>query len=161
MKSILYEDLFQDMCHNLMMYIFERIPLPPTDNHMYKSFVINGKLVRAKSREYREYIQEYKIWELQNLAAIKKVRQLFNGYDLLDIYIELHLLHSKIWTKDDRPKKFDGQNRTKSLLDAIANSIGIDDRNFWKVSVEKVECDQGNYVNVAINKHSQTSHLQA
>ena len=123
--------LAADSCGRLSLEML--LDLPPTDNNIY--FTRHGG--RSLTKEARKYKSMVK--ESTALAAIKcsiPFRENIPYSVNLSLYLNLY---SKSWPKKAkwRYKKIDTLNRTKLLLDALAEAIGVDDRHFTQITVEK------------------------
>lgn len=110
------------------------IPMPPTDNHLY--FNVPGR-GRVKSNEHRAYSAWFDRWAYIHIRKIAEIRKAIKASDRLTIDLVFYFRRETLFTKSNGIKRLDVQNRIKCLLDLIANVFHIDDRQFFKVSLEK------------------------
>lgn len=115
---------------------FDKIPLPPTSNHQYISFVRRGRIIHAPSKDlvnFKRQMQEY--WLTQG-DTLKFTRELFSGYPL-KVHVDLYFERSRILSKRGSFKRLDVSNRIKALHDSLADALLIDDCMFVRISAEK------------------------
>lgn len=123
------------------------IPIPISENkqHTVKQIEVvrNGKLKIASriknSRQANWFINQMRGYGLRNTNQLAMVRA-WMGYrpnSVFELEIVFHWKSSRVWTKDGRPKKIDGHNYKKLLIDCTAQLLGYDDSYFFKSSVEK------------------------
>lgn len=110
-----------------------------SDNNLYFN---NGRGGRWPTYQLKEFKELMRRWAMANIYTIKHAKEIFTSKDVLQMKIFLGCPHDRLFTKDGSIKKFDPQNWTKALIDSMAELIEIDDRNFWKVEVEKLESNQ-------------------
>lgn len=130
--------LVVDESGRLSLYMV--LPLPPTDNHIYFNLPSRGGKWgggRALTKEARKY----KLLVKEKAARSAISSQLsFREHIAYRAEITLFLnLFTKSWPKKAkwRFQKIDTLNRTKLLLDSIADAIGVDDRHMVEVIVRK------------------------
>lgn len=58
------------------------------------------------------------------------------------VEFSVFFLRSAVYCLDGRVKSLDAMNRLKAICDLLAGALGIDDRYFFKVSVEKLVADK-------------------
>jgi hypothetical protein len=123
-----------------MRHILLNFPMPPTANKQttiqrYNRRIIKSNLARAFDLEVKSYLT-------RNLATMREINNDLMQYISVGQMIRVDTYfcfgHTDLITKDNRPKIVDTNNRIKATLDAIANSIGIDDRYFSQGFAEKV-----------------------
>ena len=131
--------------------ILSAFPMPPSSNHLYVSFVRNGKNIRKPSKELNQYKKQMEKWKFINLLAMQKLHHWMEyeawQHDLkaerlyrLDRYFCFP--YSKIWTKEGKPKKLDASNRIKAFDDCFCDMIGVDDKRIWSGVAEKVTLEE-------------------
>jgi Holliday junction resolvase RusA-like endonuclease len=118
--------------------VFESIPIPPSSNHQYVSFVRHGRVIHVKSPELVKWRKEFDAWVILNINGVRAARSFVNG-KLLNVHVDIYWPYEKLFTKQGKPKKLDVSNRLKALHDALADALEIDDCVFWGVSVSKQE----------------------
>ena len=137
--------------------ILKDIPLQPTDNHLY----VNYGDLRKKSVKHKHFKALFSKWALVNHRIIKEYRQIVQNWKNVKVVIILGLPYETLITKDGRMKAYDGQNRIKATLDCLGIHLGLDDRNFVNVEIEKTICDLENpVVNVVLRKNTLKSFQQ-
>ena len=124
------------------------LPMPPTDNHIYSNAPF-GRVLSSAAKRYKTLVR----------TAIGK---LATSHDLsfrnhIPYYVRLTIfmdLYTKGWPKKAmwKYRKVDATNRTKLLLDAISEAIGVDDRHFVTVLVRKEEAKDEQYVRVSVEE---------
>jgi len=121
--------------------IFDRFPLPPSSNAIYKHFYDKRKrkIVRASADPLLAYKEEVRLWALCNKRLCIRANELLRDEKSIRVKAWVTLEKSRIWTKDGRPKKNDVSNRGKALFDGLADVIGIDDKLFKSVGLEMAE----------------------
>lgn len=122
-----------------MILVLDRLPLPPTSNHMYATIMAGGRPIRIPSRESKAFKQAVQVWRLQNLQLSNLARAEFSGHAIqIDRYFAFR--RERLWTLDGRPKSIDATNFIKPLDDALAEYVlGFDDRWFWSGTCEKIQ----------------------
>lgn len=116
------------------------IPLPPTDNNLFPTVPVNGVMRRVRSREYNAWLSLMQGPHLKHKALISRASQAFRGLRL-DVTIVLTLRWEHVYTKtkaaNELLQELDAHNRIKAVCDWLSAVLEIDDRWFFKVSVEK------------------------
>ena len=136
------------------MTMWLTLPLPPSDNQLYENLparprkgkggktllLVGGRRLSAKGEAYKKAVKD-RIGELASLTSNQLLEQV--RYTLvLKVYFDE--IENKGWPKTKfRYKKLDTMNRTKLPTDAVAEVIGVDDRNHFLTIVQK-ECDPEN-----------------
>jgi Holliday junction resolvase RusA-like endonuclease len=116
------------------------VPIPPTDNHAYVN-IRNARGGRRLSKEALTYktnvAQIISIDAAQSPVSLPEQAPYF-----IDIKIFFPRVKTKIGAKN-RYMNIDVTNRTKLLLDAITEPLGIDDRHIFMFYLYK-KCDPKN-----------------
>lgn len=131
------------------------MPMPPSGNNQYINRVSmkGGKprSWRAPSKELEDFQDQFKAWREENKVLVAKAR----AFCLNEILMKGLMVRAdfyfcfpreKLWTKDDRPKILDTQNRVKGIQDELADALGIDDCHFWAGYSEKQETNKAPWV---------------
>lgn len=120
-------------------FVFEGVPMPPTSNKAYKSFVHGGRIRHVCHPDLVRFKGDFNAYSLLNRATFNLAREALAGAKLpsLGIYCDFYFEHSKLYTKDGRLKRLDVSNRLKALHDCLADSLGIDDCLFTRISASK------------------------
>lgn len=123
-------------------------PYPPTTNKLYASIYRGGKMLRVPTSELRAFKEEANRWAvLHSVTVVRTKKEIQKWYEknyAIQLEIFLSLPYSKLFNKDGVAKSYDASNRIKALEDCIATILEVDDRNFWRVSIEKTESKDGN-----------------
>lgn len=116
--------------------------LPPSSNHAYFDRIVRVKdrsivkrVLATAGRSYKRKVQSRLIKNYPDVLAIMKPNiPLGIAYSL-----NSPSFLNSTWPKkaESRYKEFDGPNREKLLIDAIASAGGIDDSCFWQVIINK------------------------
>lgn len=120
-----------------MQIVFEAIPIPPSSNNQYKSFMRNGRVIHVKAPELVQYKLAFAAWAKANAPAIKAAGEIL-AHHRLSVSAFFFLKHHRIFTKTGSVKRLDVSNRLKALHDCIAEAIGIDDAQFFEIAARKV-----------------------
>jgi len=96
---------------------------------------------RYPTKNLKDFKKDMDDWFYKNKDQILKIRGDLKRDMPLRMSIFLLVRPDRVWTKNGQPKKFDAQNWCKALIDCFSEIMGMDDRNFWRVEVEKVEND--------------------
>lgn len=115
--------------------------LPPSDNHIYFNLPKKKGQKWSGGRALTKDARKYKLLVKEKTARAAVTNKLsFREHIAYRVEITLFLnLFSKSWPKKAkwRFQKIDTLNRTKLLLDSIADAIGVDDRHIVDVIVRK------------------------
>lgn len=104
---------------------FSITKLPPTVNHMYK---------RSRGKTYLS--EEAVVFRNQVCFALNKQSGHFKTNSIFSIIL---LFESPKWvTKKSTVREMDADNRIKSMLDAIQQSIGLQDERIWEIHCWKI-----------------------
>jgi hypothetical protein len=123
---------------------FFNIPIPPSSNALYSTFVRGGRTRRIPSKEYRDYERAFKIWALQNRYDLIEARKLIQEWNSpLEVTMLVVLKHERVLSKKNTLKRLDVSNRSKALHDKLAEVIGVDDSTFVSTPMEKLIADNG------------------
>ena len=146
-------------------FILPLLPLPPSSNNQYKSFVAKrgrsaGKIIHCSTKELLSFHSEVttllmtqpytsirfstdllSVWRTTSPPFVfrdflDKWRQNRTSFAFHTVFV---LPREMIVTKEGLPKKFDISNRIKALHDSVCTNYGIDDSWIWKFSVSR-EC---------------------
>lgn len=122
-------------------FILTKIPMPPTVNRFLMPS--RGRLVHTpEARLWKNKINMYKNMNRQKLEEIEDEIKLFVSNNESSVFsVDCFFLFpkDKLWTKSNSPKKMDGNNRLKPILDAVESLIALDDKYYWSGVAEKVE----------------------
>lgn len=131
------------------MIRIEGFPVPPSDNDIKKPvrrFAKGGArkiLTFADSDKYLHFKSEANLWYARRQHLYKEqfeiIRQWVDQGEVLELICDLRLHRSRIWTQAKHPQRYDAPNRLKALMDTLSKFIGIDDKVFFKTTIEKVE----------------------
>lgn len=116
--------------------VFTGIPIPPSDNSLFPT---HRDGVRRKSKDYIIWLREMDAWAWMNRAVIKEARELGKLKPLLRIEILLKCPASTFWTQKGTVKRFDLQNRSKAILDALSKIMELDDSHVWELKMQKIQ----------------------
>jgi len=125
--------------------IFKNVPLPPSSNNQYRSFMSGGRIRHVASQELVAFKKSMEYYWLEHSKELIFARDTFSGYPI-NVSIEFRFLKSRLITKKGSFKRLDVSNRLKAVHDCFASALLIDDSCFVKVSaekqsVEKEECE--------------------
>lgn len=130
--------------------------MPPSQNKIYRNLNVIGRLGRAKTREYNDWLSEMDVWAYSN-PSIKKCRAVLQGIvnQNMGLYVSVDLFfnHSSIFCKDGRPRRNDTANRLKALHDGLSRILDIDDKYFWAGSFNKSATEKMESVSVTLNPY--------
>jgi len=115
------------------------IPIPPSVNGQYSTFVRRGRAIRIKSKESIDYIKAFELWAIQNFRTLNEARNsiiLWNS-KFVEVSMFAGFKQERILCKDGSPKKMDISNRTKLIHDLLAIKIALDDCCFVRTPAEK------------------------
>ena len=124
------------------------LPMPPSVNQLFKPYrAKGGKGKRIPSEQYQAFKGAMDSWYVLNIKTVIQFKEWIKNtawdHNLMepelyrfDRYFMFH--HSKLWTKEGKPKKLDATNRIKAFDDCFCGIIGIDDSFIWKGSEEKI-----------------------
>lgn len=137
------------------MILLKGIPLPPTTNLQYSTFVKNGRIMRVKAKDSVAYQKEFYAWASLKADDINKAKSLLNETMELKIRANFFFSKDRLYTKKGKIKRLDVSNRVKLLHDCLADVLEIDDSQFFlcietKVPVYNDACEQ---VIVSIDIH--------
>lgn len=115
---------------------FVGMPLPPSSNNMYKSFMQRGRIRHVCSLETNAFKCQMRAYWRKESLSVKFAREAFAGHPL-SVHIEFGFEFSRLLTKKGHFKKLDVSNRLKALHDSIAEALLIDDSCFVCISATK------------------------
>lgn len=131
------------------MIVIRDLPVPLTTNKMYATIMRRGPhgphTRRIPSSEFVDFKREMSRWAGKYASFLSEVQALMaywivEGYMIqIDLYICLG--RTRLFTLKDTPKRLDASNRIKAMEDAISEITLVDDKHFWRVSAEKIECE--------------------
>lgn len=125
---------------------FLNFPLPPSENQLYKTILIKGFPRRAASQKLREFKEASHDWGVKHKYTLDRASNMMAKWLSQGIVIEIEtiicLRPSTLFTKKGIAKRLDATNRVKALNDSLAELTGIDDKVYWRCSVEKAELDE-------------------
>ena len=110
------------------------LEMPPTDNHIYFNLPRGGRALTKEARRYKALVKEK--------AARAAVTSPFSFREHIPYRVTINLffkLFTKGWPKNAKWRfhKTDTLNRTKLLVDAITEAVGVDDRHIIETIVRK------------------------
>lgn len=106
------------------------LPWPPSDNRKY----LSRRFI--KTPEWRSFEADIEAYIWNHLKEVKEARIAIKRYKRPQVEF---LLYSPRWeTKAGHTRRLDASNRSKSIQDAVAKILEIDDSLFWKSSSTKV-----------------------
>lgn len=115
---------------------FKGVPLPPSSNNQYRSFLQGGKIRHVSSQELKLFKQAMDFYFLQNVNLVKFSREAFGGYPL-HFHVDFGFERSRIISKKGTFKRMDVSNRLKAIHDTFAGALLIDDSMFVEISAKK------------------------
>lgn len=159
----------QTMANSSFPYLLTNYPFPPSLN---KSYPTNRMGRRFPSQELTKFKNAAKLYAIsQDLAAL--VSDCTRVVKDEDVFIKVDLLFSipksAMFTKDQRVKKLDVDNRIKAVFDSISDLIQVDDRHFQVGSAMKCYNESKDdywvdikidYVPIEEHKLAKVSHLK-
>ena len=120
-----------------MILSLKEIPMPPSSNNQY--VVARNRLV--PSSDLRNYKKRMEIYGITLQRSLKEDANDLAGFvedgKVLHIDRRFYFPRSRLFTKQDKPKKIDVSNRIKAVDDAISKLIGIDDKLFFSATTKK------------------------
>lgn len=120
--------------------VLKGIPMPPTGNKQYASFLRNSRIIRIKSKMANRYDVDFNVWAMLNKQALKDALNNLNGMGIeIEAFFGFH--QSKLIGKKGQFKRLDVTNRLKALHDNLCAAIGIDDSQFISSYEEKFVID--------------------
>jgi hypothetical protein len=122
--------------------------IPPSSNHCYRINKWGGMSLTKKGEAFKKKFIEAVVGP--NLPTISNIQQFKNDWVFTSwVVVYFHpdevlnrTYHQKNGT-DERYKRMDAENRLKLISDAWASAIGIDDKHFFRVIVDKANCMPG------------------
>jgi hypothetical protein len=138
------------------MWILKNFPMSPSVNATHAVRSYGGSARILKTQEGRLFDKQVEIWILRNQQLLHKIKPEIESAmkeSQLKVMLYYCFNHSQLWTKDNRVKQLDTNNRIKPALDGISRAIGIDDRHIFAEEHEKVETDENPHIMVAIGLH--------
>lgn len=130
---------------------FFEIPLPPSSNNQYRSFVKGGKITHVSSKELVAFKSAMERYFLSDMTFLKFAREKLSGSPL-HFHTDFYFLRKRLFTKEGSFKRLDVSNRLKALHDCFAKALLIDDSYYVEISAKKypVEDECLERVNVTI-----------
>lgn len=116
------------------------MPLPPSDNKIYFNLKYGGRALTKDATKFKNLVK-VKIAKLSVTDIISFKKNI--PYRIkIKVFTKLY---NKGWPEKakDRFKRVDTLNRTKLLVDAITEAIGIDDKHIVSAIVEKEDSEVG------------------
>jgi Holliday junction resolvase RusA-like endonuclease len=89
--------------------------LPPSVNRLYRTFVLNGKVRRAKTKEGKRY---------EKAIAFYCHGRTLRAADWYEIELHLYL---PLYFKNGKPRKVDTDSGLKCVKDSLCRAFGFDD----------------------------------
>lgn len=119
-----------------MEFVFEKIPIPPSSNNQYKSFVRRGQVMHVSSPELVRYKADFARWARGQRVALQGVQAALSS-KRLKVSVVIYFRENRLIAKNGNFKRIDVGNRIKALHDCFAKEIGIDDSAFYEISARK------------------------
>jgi hypothetical protein len=129
-----------------MIYIFERMPMPPRLNDCYGTKKNGG---RYPTKALDNYYKAMGDWRKENLRLVNTARgglvaRLASHQKLLRVDRYFAFPRPELFTLAGKPQTMDVTNRIKAFDDALAAEVlGLDDAWFWSGVSEKVLAEDG------------------
>lgn len=121
--------------------IFSGIPIPPSVNQCYASFVRRGVINRVPSKLLRDFKSDFKRWadphSIALAAGAQKIRGWLDAGNFLQLEIKIYFTADKVFTKDGKVKRNDASNRLKAAEDALFERLYCDDSKVFRACIEK------------------------
>lgn len=121
------------------------LPFPPSTNSLFRSGIINGRVMRFKTADYRRFEREIKTaLQIQKIKTIKEQK----------LSAHLYFYAPKlIWfTKSGSPRKIDLDNRIKGIIDQLFDYLGLDDKFVFEIHAFKCVAESKR-VDVYLSSH--------
>ncbi|NMC34644.1 MAG: RusA family crossover junction endodeoxyribonuclease [Veillonellaceae bacterium] len=122
---------------------------PPSDNTIYWGGPHGRKILTKEGKAYKNGIREAvtRAWQADGMPRIERDM-------MLELHIWIRLPHVFTRTKEAQGRfvKVDVHNRGKVLIDAIAEALGFDDSQHFRVRFYKVEGTSAAFVRVFRNE---------
>jgi len=117
------------------MITLELFPLPPSENGLYPTIFIGGRVRRVQSAALKSFLKEVEAWHWSNQRVIASAVSEFKmaTQDIMtdiSVSIELRLKRERLITKKNTRKVFDVSNRIKAVHDSLSSLLSIDDHRF-------------------------------
>lgn len=116
------------------LYSFAELPLPPSENQLYRNVPRVG---RVKTQAYKDYQGEFEAWAWKYYRQLKEAQRIVEPHPMLSLIIDFQFFYPRLFCKDGSVKKMDVTNRLKCFLDLLSNHLHIDDSRFFQVSCQK------------------------
>lgn len=120
--------------------ILEGLPLPPSSNNQYKSFVRRGRIIHVRSPELVKYRQDFDRWALENAHGLGVATDLL-GVGACEVEAFFGFSRDRLFTMAGGFKRLDVSNYLKAVHDCLATKLGVDDCAFFSVVAEKFAVD--------------------
>ena len=124
-----------------MRIIFDKFPLPPTENHAYPTGK-HGK--RFKGKALRQFEKAAEHWRLEHMELVRRATVFIRNacpnpedHVVVDCYLGFHR-DSLIWPVKGTRRKNDAQNRVKALFDVLGKLVQKDDSQMFPGRIEPV-----------------------
>lgn len=120
---------------------FSTLPLPPSTNELYSTFVRRGAVNRVPSRALNEFKREMDKWAAEHREAIEECSKMVHKWLRLGLFVRMEIdvffLQERVFTKEGKAKKNDVSNRIKALEDCLCSHLRFDDKNIFEVVARK------------------------
>lgn len=128
------------------MIMLKDLPLPPSINRSYQSVMRGNHSTIIATRELNLFKAKMQSYRVRNLNKIKahseEIKAWISEGFVLHFDLIVGLPHDQVFTKTKKAKskykRIDVDNRLKSIRDAVADILGIDDSIFFSGNTEKV-----------------------
>lgn len=140
---------------NALYSVWKGLPLPVSENELYVNASHGGRRMSYQGRWFKN---QMRVWALNNVPIIWATREWLTNYyepteQTLKIHVKMHCKKSRLFTQSGLPRRYDGQNFLKALIDCVSELIGVDDSHFFKVEVIKsVTRDENEGVTVTLSE---------
>ena len=118
---------------------FNDIPMPPSSNKAYKSFVAGGRIRHVCAPDLVAFKRDFSVYCLANHASFAWARQELAGVPGVELRIDcvFYFKREQLYTLKGKLKKLDVSNRLKALHDCLAEALGVDDSCFMHITAQK------------------------
>lgn len=114
-------------------------PLPPSQNELYRNVPGVGRVATKALRDYRNTVSRWAFANAKYRELFEVIRdEEWGGTSIFKVDTYFIFKHERIWTKDLKPKRLDASNRIKACHDYLCDFLGIDDKQIWNCSAEKL-----------------------
>jgi Holliday junction resolvase RusA-like endonuclease len=114
------------------MITFKDFPIQTvSDKQLW--FRLRGMRHLIPSKEYKKLLEEIKDWEKRN----DNYSNYFSSEACLKLTIIAYYEYKRVFTVNNKTKKFDVQNRVNAIINEVARILGVDDSSFFEIIIKK------------------------